>query len=86
MNDIESKHKPDWPREVSISQTIDAIAAELGDDYDEDDDSGLVTTAIMESTHTVEINSWEEIPKGYELVSQDDKEAHEAYLECKRRE
>lgn len=85
MNDKEDEKKPEWPREVCITQTLDAIAAELGDDYDEDDDNGLVATALMDSTHTIEIESWGEIPKGYELVSQDDKEAYQAYLDSKQR-
>jgi hypothetical protein len=86
MNDNENELKPDWPREVLITQTLDAIAAELGDDYDEDDDNGLIATAMMESTHSIEIESWEEIPKGYELVDEVDKEAYQAYLESKQRE
>jgi hypothetical protein len=83
MHNSKDEKKPTWPREVIISQTLDAIAAELGDDYDEDDDNGLVATARMDSTHTIEIASWEEIPKGYEPVGQDDKEALEAHLDSK---
>ena len=84
MNDKKNEQKPEWPREVLITQTLDAIAAELGDDYDEDDDNGLIAAARMESTEAIEIESWEEIPKGYELVSQDDKEAYVAHLESKQ--
>jgi hypothetical protein len=85
MSDNENEQKPEWPREVCITQTLDAIAAELGEDYDENDHNGLVATAMMDSTHTIEIESWEEIPKGYELVDVVDKEAYQAYLESKQR-
>jgi hypothetical protein len=86
MNDKDSEQKPEWPREVLIKQTLEFIAAELGDDYDEDEDNGLVATAVMDSTKSIEIESWEEIPKGCELVSQDDKEACQAYLDSKQQE
>jgi len=70
---------------VLIRQTLDAIAAELGDDYDEDDDNGLVADAIMTSAHLIEIESWEEIPDGYELAYEEDKQVYQAYLESKER-
>jgi hypothetical protein len=85
MDEKESEQKPDWPREVCICQTIEAIAAELGDDYDEDDDNGLVATTLGESMGTIEINSWEEIPDGYELFGDKDKADFKAYLESKER-
>src|SRR5205814_2368494 len=47
--------------------------------------NGLIATARMESTEIIEIESWEEIPNGYELVDGVDKEAFEAYLESKQR-
>jgi hypothetical protein len=39
----------------------------------------------MDSTYTTEIESWEQIPKGYELVDKVDREAYLAYLESKGR-
>ena len=63
MNDEENAQNPEWPREVFIKKTLDAIAVELGDDYDEDDDNGLIATARMDSTYTMEIESWEQILK-----------------------
>jgi hypothetical protein len=72
--------KQGWPREVCIRRTLESIAAELGDDYSEDDENGLVATAIMESMHTIEIESWEEVPEGYELFDQQDKDDRECYL------
>ena len=86
MNENENNEKPEWPREVCIRQTLDSIAAELGDDYDEDDNNGLVATAIVDSMSTVEIESWEEIPDGYELFHREDQEDYQAYLESIRRE
>lgn len=85
MNDEENEQKPEWPREVLITQTLDAIAAKLGDDYSEDDDNGLVADAIMTSTRSIEIESWEKIPDGHELVDEDDKAAYEVYRESKQR-
>ena len=85
MNAKENERKPEWPREVCITQILDAIAAELGDHYDEDDDNGLIATARMDSTYTMEIESWEQIPKDYELVDKVDREAYLAYLESKGR-
>jgi len=89
----ENEQKPEWPREVLITQTLDSIAAELGDDYDEDDDNGLIAAAMMESTDSIEIESWEDFIrqmnegyKGYELVDKADMEAYQAYLESKQRE
>ena len=78
------EQKPEWPREVCIERKLDAIAAELGDDYDEDDDNGLVATAIMNSMQTIEIMSWEEIPSGYNLHDPKDREDYQAYLEFKQ--
>jgi hypothetical protein len=86
INEKENEQKPEWPREVCIRQTLAAIAAELGDDYDEDDDNGLVATAIIDSMSTIEINSWEEIPDGYELFDKGDQEDYNVYLESKQRE
>ena len=86
MKENENEQKPEWPREVLIRKTLDAIAAELGDDYDEDDDSGLVKTAIIDSTRTIEIESWEQIPDGYELVHEEDRRDCEAYFESKPQE
>ncbi len=82
-NENESE-KQEWPREVCIRRTLDSIAAELGDNYSEDDENGLVASAIMESMHTVEIESWDEIPAGFELFDQQDKDDYEFYLESKR--
>jgi hypothetical protein len=79
-----NEKKPEWPREVCINQTLDAIAAELGDDYDEDDDNGLVATALLDSMDTIEIESWEEIPAGYELHDPKDREEFQVYLESKQ--
>lgn len=84
MNGKENEPKPEWPREVCIQQTLDAIATELGDDYDEDDDNGLVVTALIDSMETITIESWEEIPAGYELHDQKDMEDYQAYLESKQ--
>ena len=84
-SDKKNEQKPEWPREVFIRKTHDAIAAELGDDYDEDDDNGLVADAIMTSARVIAIESWEEIPDGYELADEEDRNAREAYLESKQR-
>jgi len=85
MNDEENAQNPEWPREVFIKKTLDAIAVELGDDYDEDDDNGLVADAIMTSATMIEIESWEAIPKGYELVDKYDQAEYDAYCESKQR-
>jgi len=92
MKDKENERKSEWPRVVCITQSIDSIAAELGDDYDEDDDSGLITAARMESTDSIEIESWEDFIrqinegfKGYELVNEVDKEDFQAHLESNKR-
>lgn len=86
INDNEDKQKPAWPREVCIRQTLDSIAAELGDDYDEDDNNGMVAAAIIDSMSTIEIESWDEIPDGYELYNDQDREARLAYLDSKQHE
>ncbi len=84
INKQDREQKPEWPREVCIRQTLDAIALELGDDYDEDDDNGLVATAIIDSMSTIEINSRGEIPAGYELFDRGDQEDYNMYLESKQ--
>lgn len=86
MNENENEQKPEWPREVCIRQTLDDIAAELGDDYDEDDENGLVATAIIDSMSTIAIESWEDIPDGYELFNKEDEADYQAYLESKHRD
>jgi len=84
MNEKKNEQKPEWPREVWIRQTYKAIAAELGDAYNEDDDDAVLF-AMGESWAPKEINSWEElkIPDGWELKDQDDKDDYDAYLESK---
>ncbi len=83
MNNKVNEQQPEWPREVCIKKTLDAIVAELGDDYDEDDNNGLVASAIIDSMSTIEIESWEEIPDGYEVLGKNDQEDYQAYLESK---
>jgi len=85
MSREEIVQRPEWPREVLIRKTLDAIAAELGDDYNEDDDNGLVADAIMTSSQVIEIESWEEIPDGFEIVHEKDREACQVHLESKQR-
>ena len=48
----ENEQKPEWPREVLITQTLDSIAAELGDDYDEDDDVIQSINAVPAAAET----------------------------------
>jgi len=81
---MKNEQKPEWPREVCIKQTLEAIAIELGDEYDEDDDNGLVAAALIDSMTTIEIESWEQIPDGYELHDLKDQEDFQAYLEFKQ--
>jgi len=92
MNDKKNEEKREWPREVLITQSLASIAAELGDDYDEDDDNGLILTARMESTESIDIESWEDFIhqingrfKGYELVDKLDKDDYDVYLQSKQR-
>jgi hypothetical protein len=50
-------------REVLIRRTLDAIADELGDDYNEDDNNGLVASARIQFTHRIEIESGMRFPQ-----------------------
>ena len=85
-DDNTNKQNPEWPREISIQQTYETAAAELGDAYNPDDDDA-VSIAMGESRDALEIHSWDElrIPEGYEIVNEDDQDAYDAYLESKQR-
>ena len=88
MTDESHNQQDEWPKEVLVKQTVEAATADLGPDFDPDsDENDTVLNEIGESMHTIEIDSWADIPLGYEPVLDD--EAHiasyEAYINSKER-
>ena len=85
--DDETANEPEWPREVTIRATLEKTKSFMDSDYDEEhegDDALLVEQGY--SMETIEIESWAdlELPPGYELAHEDDREEYEHYLESKR--
>ena len=77
---------PEWPREITIRATIETVKRDLGEDYDDEnegDDALLV--AQGESMDTQVIHRWEdlEIPDGYEIVGDDDRNEYDSWLDSK---
>lgn len=63
-----------WPREVVIQPTLETAARELHPNYHEDEDGGEALVYKQGEMRTgLEINSWREIPRGWELVDEDDR-------------
>ncbi len=69
MTDEQTNKKDEWPKEVLIKMTIEVAADDLDPDLADDDD--IVSNEIGESMETVEIDSWTDIPRGYEPVLDD---------------
>jgi len=77
--------KFDEPKEVEIEWTYERARAESGEDEDSLDEDAIsdVDFQIGESRETIEINSWDDIPKGYEPVNPNDAEEYDRYLQNK---
>lgn len=77
----------EWPREITIRATIETAKRSLGEDYDEDHEGDdALLNEISESMETIEIESWEEleIPEGYEIMHEDDREQYERWRDSNR--
>lgn len=75
----------DEPREVEVQWTEDYARSNCNDDedsYDEDSISN-VDLEIGDSREAIEINSWDDIPDGYELANEQDADEYNNYLERK---
>jgi hypothetical protein len=77
-----------WPREVTIRATIETARGFLPEGYDEDNEGDdALLNAVGESMETVEIESWDDldVPEGYEIADDDEREEYDSYLESKRK-
>lgn len=66
MTNKQLNPKDEWPKVIIIKQTLEAVLAELDPDLADDDD--IVANEIGQSMDEIEIESWSEIPRGYEPV------------------
>jgi hypothetical protein len=75
--------KFDEPREVEIQWTYERARAESDEDEDslDEDATSDVNFLIGQSRETREINSWDEIPDGFELVSPKDSDEYDSYFQ-----
>ena len=71
------------PREIEIQYTREEAINQVGDDEDSLDEDSLsnVDFEIGQSRETIEINSWSEIPNGYEPVDKNDRAEFEEWKE-----
>jgi len=65
-----------FPCEVTIQQTYESAREEMGDDYNEGDEDGLMGV-LGESRTTIEIESLDDVPEGYEIIDFDEDEPTE---------
>ena len=77
--------KFDEPKEIEIEWTYERARAESEEDEDSLDEDAIsdVDFQIGESRETIEINSWDDIPEGYEPVNPNDAEEYDRYLQNK---
>jgi hypothetical protein len=78
------KENQDWPRAITIRATLEKTKSYLDQDYDEEhegDDALLVEQGYTMETR--EIQSWGDIPRGYEPADEDDRSEYYEYLESK---
>lgn len=76
----------DEPREVDIQWTYDTAknhAIDEGADEDSDNFDTRVNWEIGDSRETIELDSWGDMPKGYEPVKYSDAVEYSDYLEAK---
>jgi murein tripeptide amidase MpaA len=74
--------KFDEPKEIEIQWTEEYARTQSEEDEDSLDEEAIsdVDWQIGESRETVEINSWDEIPEGYEPVNENDAQEYNDYL------
>ena len=74
----------DEPREVEIQMTREFALSQMENDEDSLDEDAIfnVDYEIGQSRHTIEIISWNDIPKGYEPVHESDEEEFNSYQEA----
>lgn len=75
-----------WPREILIGPTAESVIANMGDDYNEEDDDAVGVEMGMQM-EAIEICSWDELnlPEGYKIIDDDDREEYDRYLESKNK-
>ena len=69
-----------FPCEVTIQQTYTSAREEMGDDYNEGDEDGLLGL-LGESRTTIVIESLGDVPEGYEIIDFDESESSEEEAE-----
>ena len=83
----DSTDEPMWPRDITIRATVETARRSLGEDYDEDlEGDDALLNEIGESMETFEIHSWEEleIPDGYEIADDGDRDEYGAWRDSNR--
>ncbi|HVF70033.1 MAG TPA: hypothetical protein VM940_00310 [Chthoniobacterales bacterium] len=84
----DDEQQSEWPKDVLIRQTLDAAAADLDEDYDQESDGGdTLMNEVGESMDVQEIHSWADLdlPAGYEIIDEDQAAGYRVYLESRRR-
>jgi hypothetical protein len=84
MEEDEIPEGDEWPREVTIRPTLEKTKTFMDEDYDEEhegDDALLVEQG--QAMDTISLESWDEMPEGYEPTAEDEREEYHAYLETK---
>lgn len=84
MRNDDDEQQSEWPKDILIRQTLDAAAADLDEDYEQESDGGdTLMNEVGESMDSVEIHSWADfdLPPGYEIVDEDQAAEYRAYLE-----
>jgi hypothetical protein len=75
-DDPDSNTPTTFPCEVTIQQTYETARLEMGDDYNEGDEDGLLGV-LGESRTTLVIGSLDDVPEGYEIIDFDESEPTE---------
>jgi hypothetical protein len=86
LNRIKEIFVKPFPKEVLIQMTVERAMEEIDmDDYNEGSSQldEMIGVTIGESIHPVTIESWDDIPEGYELASEEDIEDYEENMENK---
>jgi hypothetical protein len=75
----------DWPRDITIQATLEKTRTYLDEDYDDENEGD--DALLVEQGNTMEemtIESWADIPKGYEPTDPDEREEFYAWKESRR--
>lgn len=79
MHEDQTNNMPSkYPCVVTVQQTYEAARAEMGDDYNEEDEDGLLGV-IGESRTPMVLHSPDDVPEGYEVIDFDEDEPTEEY-------